>query len=264
MLKQIQQDFKISILDRSNDAIVQHIRLNNIAPEFRLGIYRNTVVHNLCRALELTFPIIWKLVGKECADNLARAFIHAQENLPITNCLDDWGAGFPEFLKNFQPIAHLSYLKDVAQVEWLKHLSYCAADYKPLNPDELKKYWDNQLDHLQIILNPTLFLYSAPYSLSEIFELMENSDTGKQLDLKSKASYALICRPENQVNIFWVNEDLYRFLENIQQQKLLLTAFENTVITFPEFDLLAALQFILLNGFFWQCVTAIPFSHSHT
>ena len=133
-IKKIQEYFCEGVLDYKNTDILQHICRNKITPEFRISIYRNTILQNLRHALEITFPAIWKLVGQECADSLAYLFVQDKINLPVSNCLDDWGKKFPKFLQNMKPISHLVYLKDIAQVEWLKHLSYCAKDYQPFDP----------------------------------------------------------------------------------------------------------------------------------
>ncbi|WP_232220652.1 MNIO family bufferin maturase [Legionella tunisiensis] len=173
-IKQIQQDFHESVLDRKSTTMINQIRHNQITPEFRFSVYRNTILQNLRHALELTFPAIWQLVGKECADSLAWAFVQDKSNLPVTNCLDDWGEKFPQFLQTIKPIAHLSYLKDIAQLEWLRHLSLYAANYRALSPIKLQQYLDNYLlEDLRLILNPTVFLYTSPYSLKSIFDLID-------------------------------------------------------------------------------------------
>lgn len=98
MMKQIQNDFAKAIFNPNEIEFMKNIRESTIAPEFRLNIYRNNILQNLYRALEITFPAVWKLVGKECANNLAAIFVE-KKNLPLTNCLDDWGANFPRFYK---------------------------------------------------------------------------------------------------------------------------------------------------------------------
>ena len=50
--------------------------------------------------MQLTYPVIHKLVGKK----------------------------FAEFLAGFEPAKQLTYLKDVAQLEWLFYLSPLVSD----------------------------------------------------------------------------------------------------------------------------------------
>lgn len=252
-LKQIQQDFHEAVLNRKNTVIAKQIRPNQITPEFRFSVYRNTILQNLRNALELTFPAIWKLVGKECADSLAFAFIQDESNLPITNCLDDWGKKFPEFLQSVKPIAHLFYLKDIAELEWLKHLSYGAADYRALSPVRLQKYLVTHIEELYLIFNPTVLFYSSPYSLKNIFDLIENPVGKDKIDLQLAPCYAVITRQYNQVMIHWVSQAMFDFFNYLKKRFTFMQSCEYILKTNPDFDLVAALEFMLKNELLWKC-----------
>ena len=243
-IKQLQQDFAKGVLNKNDITLIQQIRRNAITPEFRFNIYRTTILQNLRNALEITFPAIWQLVGKDCADNLALAFAQEKTNLPNTNCLDDWGAKFPIFLSNFQPIAHLVYLKDMAEIEWLKHLSYCAADDKVLDSRKLKKL-EQSIEKLHVVFNSSVFLYTSSYHLKNIFDLLNNPDASEKIDLLQKQSYAVIVRQQGNVQIHWIAADLFAFLNQLKEGHTLLQAYENTLHTYPQFELVPALQFIL-------------------
>ncbi|ERH41406.1 hypothetical protein N751_17130, partial [Legionella pneumophila str. Leg01/11] len=167
-IKQIQNDFVREVLSQKKHIMAQHIHQNQIDPQVRLSIYRNNIMQNLQYALENTFPYIWKLVGKECADNLAYRFCQKQENLPVTNCLDDWGGKFPQFVQEIEAIKDLVYLKDMAELEWLKHKSYNSADFKALNPLKLQNQLDHCIEEICLVFNPSVYLFSSPYVLKDI------------------------------------------------------------------------------------------------
>jgi hypothetical protein len=253
-IKQIQENFCAGVMDYQNTDILQHICRNNITPEFRISIYRNTILQNLRHALENTFPAIWKLVGQECADSLAYLFVQDKINLPVNNCLDDWGKKFPKFLQNMKPISHLVYLKDIAQVEWLKHLSYCAKDYQPFDPTKLQKILDNRMEQLRLLFNPTVFLYSSRYFLKDIFDLIEHPDEKDTIDLKPVPCYVVITRHYNHVVIHWVSEEMFNFFSYIKKRFTLIQSYECLLKANPDFDLVAALQFMLKNNLLWKCI----------
>jgi hypothetical protein len=252
-IKQIQNAFYARVLDHKNSTIIQHIRKNQIIPEFRFNVYRNTILQNLAKALEITFPAIWKLVGKECADSLAFAFVRKEINLPETGCLDDWGDQFPEFLQTVSAVAHLVYLRDIAQLEWLKHLSYCAANYRPLNPVTLQKTLDNRLEKLRLFFNPTVFLYSSPFYLKDILELVESPAEKGNIDLQLVPCYAVITRQRHHVLTHWVSQAMFEFLNYIKKRFTLTQSYEYTLQQNPTFDLISALQFLLKNELLWKC-----------
>lgn len=247
-IKQIQKIFLSTVLNQQDTAIFEFFCPNEITNEFRFDIYRNTILQNLRHSLEMTFPTIWKLIGKECADSLALNFIQDKNNLPTTNCLDDWGEKFPLFLKNNPTVSHLLYLKDIAEIEWLKHLSYCARDYPVFDPRILQNHLNDRAEQLTLLFNPTVFLYSSPYYLKNIFDLIENPMETDSIDFQQIPSYAVISRQKNQIIMtHWITQDLFHFLCHIKAGASLGFAYQNTLENNLDFDLLNALQFLLRN-----------------
>ena len=82
----------------------------------RLAIYRNTCVMTLVNSLQLTFPAVRLLVGDEFFEGAARQFVACDP--PRSAYLNDYGASFAPFLAQFAPAAGISYLADVARLEW--------------------------------------------------------------------------------------------------------------------------------------------------
>ncbi|AUH72917.1 DUF2063 domain-containing protein [Legionella sainthelensi] len=251
MMKQIQNDFAKAIFNPNEIEFMKNIRESTIAPEFRLNIYRNNILQNLYRALEITFPAVWKLVGKECANNLAAIFCREEKNLPLTNCLDDWGANFPRFLQSVEPIKHLVYLPDIAKLDWLKHMSYRAPHFKLINclkgPKELEF-----AEKMYLIFNPSVYLFSSPYSLKEIVDLIERPDEKQNINLQSIECYIIISRQYHRVIIHWISQDMFQFFMSIQNCLSLIHAYEAVCKTNPDFNLHAALQFIRENHLLWK------------
>ncbi|HAU2525121.1 TPA: DUF2063 domain-containing protein [Legionella pneumophila] len=246
-MKQIQEFFLNTVLNQQDTAIFKYFCPNEITNEFRFDIYRNTILQNLRHSLEMTFPAIWKLVGKGCADGLALHFIQDKNNLPTTNCLDDCGEKFPLFLKNNPTVSHLLYLKNIAEIEWLKHLSYCSRDCLVFDPQKLQKHLNDRVEKLILLFNPSVFLYSSSYYLKNIFDLIENPTETGSIDFQQIPSYAVISRQKNQTVIHWITHDLFHFLCHIKAGASLGFAYENTLENNPDFDLLTALQFLLRN-----------------
>jgi hypothetical protein len=246
LINQIQKDFSANLLDQKNTAILEHIRQNKILPECRLHIYRNTIFQNLCRTLELTFPAIWKLVGKECADGLALAFVQKKAHLPMSNCLDDWGEKFPLFLRNTKPVSHLVYLHDIAQLDWLKHLSYGATDHPLFDPILLQKALEDHIEKLRLRFNPSVFLHSSSYALKAICDLIDNP-TNDKIQVQSVPSYVVIARHEHSVFTHWISKEQFTFLNLLKKRCTLLQSYEYMLKKNPDFNLAEALQFMIKN-----------------
>jgi hypothetical protein len=69
----------------------------------------------LTEALKDAFPAVHRIVGPEFFQAMARAYIVLEP--PRSPILLDYGAGFPDFIGEFEPAAVLPYLADVARIE---------------------------------------------------------------------------------------------------------------------------------------------------
>ena len=116
MLLELQRAVYRSVIARDGAEGSAYVIADGIAPAARLGIHRNTFASVLTTALRLSYPALHRLVAAECFEGAARLFI--EERPPQCANLDDYGSGFPEFLARFPPAAALTYLPDVARLEW--------------------------------------------------------------------------------------------------------------------------------------------------
>ena len=105
-----------------------------------------------------------------------------------------------------------------------------------------------RVEQLRLLFNPTVFLYSSPYFLKEIFDFIEYPDEKGTIDLKSVPSYAVITRHYNYVITHWVTEEMFEFLNYVKKRVTLIQTYEYMLKTNPDFDLVKALQFMLTNN----------------
>lgn len=115
-LPELQRAVRQCLVQGDEDAAAAQVLADGIAPAERLAIYRNTFVSALTRALRLSYPAVERLVGTEFFEGAARIFIESEP--PRCACLDDYGAGFADFLAGFAPAGSLAYLPGVARLEW--------------------------------------------------------------------------------------------------------------------------------------------------
>ncbi|WP_206957546.1 HvfC/BufC N-terminal domain-containing protein [Trinickia acidisoli] len=114
-------DFAASLVD---DTFVSHGI--TAATRRQVDVYRNNSRLNRIAALTDAFPNVVQLVGDEYFRALARAYV---DHVPAKSAnLHDDGIDLPAFIRSFEPAAELPYLGDVADVDWLLHHAYFAAD----------------------------------------------------------------------------------------------------------------------------------------
>ncbi|KEP70306.1 hypothetical protein DL1_17250 [Thioclava dalianensis] len=101
----------------------------------RFNVYRNNVAHGLAQALQRHYPAVTRLLGEECFSGVAHLYI--ERHPPRTPILTEWGVEFPNFLGGIETFSHLSYLPDVARIEWARSRAYHAADLVPVESSQL-------------------------------------------------------------------------------------------------------------------------------
>ncbi len=156
----------------------------------RFAVYRNNVALSLTRVLEAAFPTVRKLVGEEFFAAMAGVFL--REHPPQSRMLALYGAEMPGFLEQFQPVAHLGYLADVARVDQAMRESYHATDSQPLSEAEFQRLIGEDIAGLSLQLAPSLRLVPSKWPVVSIW--MANHESGPVP--QPKAEDALILRPE--------------------------------------------------------------------
>jgi hypothetical protein len=222
------------------------VKINTVSPENRFSVYKGNVEGAFRKALEGTYPLTWKLIGQNCADGAAYAFIRAQKCYPQEGTLLNWGRDFPEFLKTFEATKNLSYLSDFAKWEYLIGESLCAEEKTPLIVEDLKSIPPHLYEKLIFIAHPSLFLFSSPHPLDQILKVVE--EKVPSVALENRGSYALIIRQEGQVNFHWLSEAEFTFFSSVSKGIPLGEILEK--MEEREFDFQEILSFSLKNRVF--------------
>ena len=121
---------------------------------FRSDIYRNNVFGTLTDALAMAYPVICKLVGSDFFERLASGFI--RQTPSKSGNLHNFGGELSEFIAGFQECSELTYLPDVARLEWACHEVFFSADHPPLESDRLNAVSADRYGELKFHLHPEI------------------------------------------------------------------------------------------------------------
>lgn len=238
-LESIQINFQNSVLYKDNS---DNSFIKSTYPDERLSIYRHTIFENMRNALKITFPGVWILLGDACAESVAYAF--CKTNLPSSGCLDDFGEDFPIFISKIEELSILPYIKDYAEFEWLKNKAYIVKQSKSINPSALSKIKPELIEQIKFKFIESTILYKSNFSIDKIEEIIL-SDQSEKISLAHKEVYTIIARLQKEVTIFWIEEDLYYFIEFAMKGLSLSKTMENIEKKYPSFDLSMAIHFLL-------------------
>lgn len=209
----------------------------------RFSVYRNNVAVSLSEALEVTFPIIRKLVGDEFFKAMAGVFLRQhQPNSPV---LMFYGAEMPAFLEGFEPVANLGYLPDVARIELALCRSYHAADTSPLDPTALQAIAPDGLLKTRLQLAPPVYLIRSKWPAGSIFHA---NSSGGTPPAEIHPEDILITRPEFDPQVTVLPAGAGAFIAALMDTAPLGEALKQATITSGDFDLSETLGLLLSAG----------------
>lgn len=228
--------------------------------EKRIAVYRNNVHHSLIQALADTFPVVKQLVGEDFFSLMAKEYLHRSP--PNSAVLMEFGEGLSEFIGSFEPAQSLGYLSDVANLEYLWQTAYHAEDAQSVGAGFFASIPAESLYEQSLVCHPSLKLLSSEYAVGSIWQQHQQprQETGKdqpeiiddsagQLNI-DQPEWLVIVRPEYDVQICFVDEPSYRFVQGLQKQDSLGSVIAGLSEGFPQWDIGQTLAFAIQNGFF--------------
>ena len=214
----------------------------------RFDVYRNNVAVSLTEALETGFPVIRKLLGEENFKGLAG--IYLRQSPPESPMMMYYGASFPDFLRSFEPVQHIGYLGDVAELEMAQRRSYHAADAQAAGGDILARVPPEELENLRFVFAPSVEVVSSPWPIYDIwrFNMIEGAPKPR-----AEAQDVLITRPEFDPELHLLPTGGSAFITALQSGETLGQAAAQASAEAEDFDLGACLT-LLLTG---QAITTV-------
>jgi len=177
-LAKMQRDFIHDCLSgelkKDNVLLSKDIDVSEISAFGLMGIYQTSALANITHSLKLTYPVIEKLVGNDFFRATCKRFIATC--WPESGNMDDYGAELADFLSEFEHAKHLTYLKDVARLEWAFHLSSLADDADVTDWSTLSQV--NDILQIQFVVTPSLNLISSTYPIDKIWQLNQDAVKG--------------------------------------------------------------------------------------
>jgi hypothetical protein len=177
-LADLQQAMRRSLLegaDRGADEdAVSAVLADGLDPQARLNIYRNTAEGVLVKAMRLAFPAVRRLVGEDFFEGAVRLFVGVAP--PRSAWLDEYGEQLPDFLAQMPQISSMSYVADVARLEWQVNGVLHAPDVPLLDPACLVRLDDDALGSLRLSPHPAARLLRCDSPADAIWRAVLQED----------------------------------------------------------------------------------------
>ena len=244
-LRELQAAVTRSILgDAESDvalALDALIASDGLAASARLAIYRHHVLDTLTTVLRAAYPATCHLVDARFFTYAVDRYIRVEP--PAGPCLFEYGASFPAFLASFPPCRHLTYLPDVARLEWALHAAVHAPDAVPLAPGALRDLSVDEAMRATFRLHPSVTVLESPWPIDRVWRAARrDADPGSTVDLGAGGVCLEILR-EGEDAAFRVLEPAeYALRRALAEGERLETAATAALARDPAFDLARALR----------------------
>tara|TARA_R110002124_G_scaffold99650_7_gene245826 strand:+ start:7991 stop:8737 length:747 start_codon:yes stop_codon:yes gene_type:complete len=205
----------------------------------RFDVYRNNVVHSLIAAMGESFPAIKKIVGDDFFDAVAGVYIRAHP--PQQPVMMFYGQDFPAFLLDFEPVAHLNYLSDVARLELVRRDCYNAADINPMDAMVLTTMSPDALMSARVTFVPCAVLFHTCHSAHSIWHY----NMVEEFQITDPQEWILLTRPELDIIPHHLDEATFAVLEALKNGDTLETAFDAGLSINSDFDLSGAIGLMM-------------------
>ncbi len=241
-LLQLQKSFHHNVLQRDNENLSF---ISSDFPKERFDIYRQTIFENMINSLKITYPGIWKLLGDKCANSVAYAYCKIEKHLPKTGSLDDFGNQLPQFISTLSELSALPYLQSYASYEWLKHLTYNAADSQVITSLNLQNIPEKKIDNTIFHFIPSCFLFTSQYNIPDIDDLVKDRNKNP-IALKCDITYyCVLSRMQYEVHTYWIKKSIWEFCKRLINGNTLAESADYAENIDSRFSLISAISFIL-------------------
>ena len=218
-----------------------------LAANRRLNIYRNNVTISLRNALKAVYPVIYKLVGKEFFDAMAKDYIIKHPSR--SGNLHDFGDKLSSFIARFAPAGELVYLADVAKLEWAYHRVFHAQNSPPFDLQKLQEVAAANYGDLCFTLSPACRLLRSPYPILRIWQANQDFATNSSgtISLDEGETLLLVAREGLDIAFHLLSPTEFSFLEAFDQHKKFFIACDKANQLEPECDIGKLLQKFILS-----------------
>lgn len=211
----------------------------------QFAAYRERALLGLQQILQSVYPTAAAVMGQDEFTRAARAFILQSAPRSVDPVLI--AEPFGHFLDLYATEQKLPHLPDVATLDYGCYKAEQAIEAPAMNTRIFTDLTPEQLAARRIQLHPACFWMSSPYAIYDVWRFHNSPYSSKPLTVESPQEVVII-RPQLHVEVHRVDVGLVKVLDAIDAGDTLNGALMQGSATDPEFNAVAAIQFLIQNN----------------
>lgn len=249
-LPDLQRRFLAALYDDGDPGPVEAIAGNGLAPAARLRIYRHSCDAIQTGALRTAYPAVLALVGEDYFEQAAHGYRLAHPSR--SGNLQAFGARFGDHLESLPETHALTYLGDVARLEWLRQRAALAPDAETLDAAICEQRMHTAHGKARIRFHPSVRLFASRHAVLAIWQFAMHP-SGERFVLPEHGENVVLWRAGGEVAMAVLDDASHVCLETLARGATLNIADTVARTKDPAFDLRACIISFVAQGL----VTAI-------
>lgn len=245
-LRELQADLREALLGDPAAAAGAVALEHGLGAEARLAIYRHHIFATLTDVLKATYPVVCRLVDERFFAYAADQYIRRRP--PAGPCLFEYGEGLADFLATFAPCRGLTYLPDVARLEWAMNVAEHADDVVPLDDRALRSVVAADTPRVRFAFDPSLTLLQSSWPIDRIWRANQPEAADSTVDLAAGGVRLEVRRAGDDVVFRSLEPAPWAFRSALAAGRALETAAAAGLALDPGFDLAGAFRTLLADG----------------
>ena len=237
MLREIQRTFAAALLERKPNGTASGALC---VDALGFAVHANNMRVSLRIAIEHAYPVTRRLVGSDFFTAMVEKFL--ANHPPKHGWLSAFGGDFVDFVAHYRPASDLSYLADVARIEWARVRAANAPDDLGLDLKALAIMELDTLEGLLLGLRAAARLVHSPFPVFDIWRahqlMVEDDSELEQVDLAKGPQTILVSRPAAlEVGVALLGSGDAAFLSAAAEHSSFGEACQAAVLAEPDYDL---------------------------
>ncbi len=189
---------------------IENLKIKNQPPISileRLFIYQEAFKQRMLESFAEDFPRVKEILLEDEFYSLVFSYLKKYPSQYWS--LGEVSKNFSLFIESSNLLLNYPFLAQLAELEWLKNLSYLAFDESCFNFEEIGKIPENLLGKLSLKLNKSVFFYQSSWDLEEKQNIYDNKEK----------YFCIIFKNKNNVIKKKISKKQYELLELISKNK---------------------------------------------